>query len=160
MKNDFLTLAFRRIRARFIREGDRGDDNDDALQEAFCRLWNRRVSIENMSHAEGLLITTTRNIRIDCRRSQMQHQEIRLSDINDPPDSDADDEISEIYGKVTAMAAEHLSERDREILYKRDRDGMKFSDIAAEYGLSEGNVRLIISRARKTIRELYLNTNK
>ncbi|MDE6855666.1 MAG: sigma-70 family RNA polymerase sigma factor, partial [Muribaculaceae bacterium] len=41
-------------------------------------------------------------------------------------------------------------------LYPRDRDGWEFDEIAESFGISEANARMIVSRARKTIRSLYL----
>ena len=42
----------------------------------------------------------------------------------------------------------------------RDTMGMDFADIAVELGISENNVRMILCRARKTVREIYLSSNK
>ncbi len=156
MKSELLTIAFRRIRSRFRRCADSGDeDSEDALQEAFCRLWGRRADVNDVSHAEGLLVKTTRNIRIDSLRERTSHPSVSLSEFTDPPWISGNDDIADTYNRVTKIAEKHLSERDREILYKREQDGMSFSEIADEYDLSEANVRMIVSRARKTLRNLY-----
>lgn len=160
MKGDFLTIAFRRIRTRFKHCADRNsEDSDDALQEAFCRLWGRKAEIADLSHAEGLLVKTTRNIRIDDLRERVAHPAVSLSEFADPPWTPDDDDVTEIYGRVTQIAERHLTDRDREILYKREQDGMSFSEIADEFNLSEANVRMIVSRARKTLRSLYHNNS-
>ncbi|MBD5355956.1 MAG: sigma-70 family RNA polymerase sigma factor [Bacteroides sp.] len=155
MKSDFLTIAFRRLRARFRRTNDSGEDDDDALQEAFCRLWEGRVGVTDVAHAEGLLVKTTHNIRIDKFRKRSSYPTVNLSEVNDSSWIPNEDNLIEIYNQVTQMAMKYLTDRDREILYKRDRDGITFAEIAKEYDLSEANVRLIVSRARKTLREIY-----
>lgn len=156
MKSEILTIAFQRIRTRFRRRlDDKDEDSDDALQEAFCRLWGRHGEITDVAHAEGLLVTTSKHIRIDGLRHQQSHQTVSLTDISDPPWEEEENSVAETYERVTKLASRHLSDRDREILYLRDKDGLEFSELAERYGLSEGNVRMIVSRARKTLREIY-----
>lgn len=48
-----------------------------------------------------------------------------------------------------------LSEQARSVLLLRDRDEWEFDAIAEHLGLSEANVRMILSRARRTVRDLY-----
>lgn len=158
MNREILTSAFRRVRLRMLsrRRGEAGDDSEDALQEAFCRLWTRRDQISGPSEAEGLLAKAVRNIRIDSGRRRQAHPEVGLDDApEDSYDASAADEEGEVIDRVERLAEQALSPRDREILYRRDRDDWDFDELAASYGLSESNVRMIVSRARKTIRELY-----
>ncbi|MDE5656586.1 MAG: sigma-70 region 4 domain-containing protein, partial [Muribaculaceae bacterium] len=56
---------------------------------------------------------------------------------------------------VNALIASELSSRDRDILMMRDRNGYDFDEIAAEFGMTEAAVRVALSRARKTIRNIY-----
>lgn len=158
MNRDFLTSAFRRVRLRILSgRDDAGGDSEDALQEAFCRLWTRREEISGPSEAEGLLATAVRNIRIDSGRRRRAHPHVGLDDpgYHDSGAEPAPDDGAELLQTVERLVEKALSPRDREILYRRERDGWDFDELAAHYRLSEGNVRLIVSRARKTIRELY-----
>ena len=66
MKGDFLTTAFQRLRLRMGRGGRGDDESEDALQEAFCRLWPRRERLDDAAQAEGMLAVAARNIRIDA----------------------------------------------------------------------------------------------
>lgn len=161
MNGENLISAFRKISLR-IRSRNKifldDDDAEDALQDAFCRLWLQRDKISGKKHAEGLLSVTSRNIRIDNARRRQAHPKNSIDDAGDiaAPQS-KDEEVLDIYNTIDRLASQILSQRDREILYKREKDGWEFSDLADHYGLSESNVRLIISRARKNLRSLYLN---
>lgn len=134
---------------------------DDALQDAFVRLWSRRSDSDSATAVEGVAVTTVRNICIDTLRRDAVR---RHDDIDDNPSAAAvtedygDDrqERRELYGEVTGLIDKELSERDRRILYLRDRDGWEMDDIALEMGISEANVRVILSRSRKIIRQIYL----
>lgn len=134
---------------------------DDALQDAFVRLWSRRSDFDSATAVEGVAVTTVRNICIDTLRRDAVR---RHDDIDDNPSAAAVTEDSgddtqerrELYGEVTELIDKELSERDRRILYLRDRDGWEMDDIALEKGISEANVRVILSRSRKIIRQIYL----
>lgn len=134
---------------------------DDALQDAFVRLWSRCSDFDSATAVEGVAVTTVRNICIDTLRRDAVR---RHDDIDDNPsvaavtDDYGDDtqERRELYGEVTGLIDKELSERDRRILYLRDRDGWEMDDIALEMGISEANVRVILSRSRKIIRQIYL----
>lgn len=133
---------------------------DDALQDAFVRLWTRRSDFDTENAVEGVAVTTVRNICIDSVRRDAVR---RHDDIDGNPSAgavtcDDDDrrEREELYSEVSAIIERELSERDRRVLYLRDRDGWEMEDIALATGLSEANVRVILSRCRKTIRKIYL----
>lgn len=156
MNGEIITQAYQRIRMRLKRPGPPDDDADDALQEAFCRIWSKRENVKGESHAEGLLAVAVRNIRIDRRRREAVHPWVEIDEADGvAPDRDESD-FREVYDRVDAIVEKSLSDRDRQILYLRDRDGWDFDEIGNRFGLTESNVRMIVSRARKTIRELYL----
>lgn len=162
MNKEFFISAFRHVRLRMLsRSGADADDSDreDALQEAFCRLWTRKEQISSQSEAEGFLTVTARNIRIDKTRRIQAHPEVDLEATPELADSSEEDTQTGLISEVTRLIESALSERDREILYRRDRDGWEFDAIAEQYGLSEANVRMIVSRGRKTIREIYRKRN-
>ncbi|MCM1482746.1 MAG: sigma-70 family RNA polymerase sigma factor [Muribaculaceae bacterium] len=161
---DFLTAAYLRLRPRLTATARHilpGEDSDvtDALQEAFCRLWGHRRNISSASHAEGALMTAVRNVCIDTlRRSHTEAvSDTELARMEQTSDSDS--ATNELYDEVSRIISSQLNERDREILLLRDRNGYEMDAIAARFGLSEANVRLILSRARRTVRECYRNKN-
>lgn len=167
LKNDLLTSVFTRIRERLRSTARRVVDDsqvDDVLQEAFVKLWNNRERLADERQIEGTAITTVRNASLDAlRRSEVR----RHDDIDGNPaaastiDSGIEaSERAEIYDEVTQLIDSRLSPRDRDMLYLRDRDGWEFEDIADRYNTSEATVRVIVSRARKTIREIYRNRIK
>lgn len=164
MKEELLTSVFMRIKGRLQMTARRivsDEAVDDALQDAFVRLWSRRSDFDSATAVEGVAVTTVRNICIDTLRRDAVR---RHDDIDDNPSAAAvtddygDDrqERRELYGEVTELIDKELSERDRRILYLRDRDGWEMDDIALEMGISEANVRVILSRSRKIIRQIYL----
>lgn len=156
MERDFIISAFRSVSRRL--KSRRADDDEDALQEAFCRLWTRRTEFSSQREAEGFLTVTARNVSIDYHRRRQAHPETDIDTIERRPTSEEDiDSRTELLLEINRLIESHLSERDREILRRHDRDGWDFEEIAEHFSITEANARMIVSRARKTIRTLYQN---
>lgn len=157
MNGEKLISAFKRVRLRFLsripESGDSGDV-EDALQEAFCRLWTCRDRITVDSQAEGMLVKTAKNVEIDRLRRMQAHPVVGIEDAADIDDF-CEMEYEDIYRRIDRLAGEVLSERDKQILYHREKDGWEFDELAEYYGLSESNVRQIVSRSRKALRSIY-----
>lgn len=84
-------------------------------------------------------------------------QAVSLDDEGAPQLHDVADEVSEPrpMGQLYASIALALSPQQCELLLHRDRDGWSIGELAETYNLSEANVRTILSRARKAVREQY-----
>ena len=147
------------VKARTIVSSD--EEARDVIQEAFCNLWTKCPEIERQSQAEAILSTTVRNLSIDKLRRRNAHPTDSIDDSTEPPDIDnsSGEETVDIYRRVESLAAKTLSERDRMILFRRDRDEWSFEDIAKQYDITPANARLIVARARKTIRNIYRNND-
>lgn len=165
MHLDLLTSVFIRIRPRLMSRasgmlGD-ADDANDALQESFCKLWGRRKSITTEEQAEGLSIITVRNTCIDTLRRRNTYSAESM-DIADDVQTDEDNTgpSTELIQVVEQLISSHLTERQSRILYLRDKAGAEISEIAEEFNISEANVRMILSRSRKIVRDCYMNLNR
>lgn len=167
LQNDLLTSVFTRLAARLRTTAFRVVENeetvDDVLQESFVKLWNKRGQLTDERKIEGTAVVTVRNASLDAlRRSEVR----RHDNIDDNPavaattTDDPSADLAETYAEVTALIDERLSERDRRILYLRDRDGWEYEDIAENFNLPLTSVRVIVSRSRKIIRELYRTRHK
>ncbi len=165
MNHDILTSTFIRLRSRLQATARRllADDSaaDDALQDAFYKLWERRQSIVSQSQAEGLSVVAVRNSCIDAlRRSKRAAQYPLEGAVEDLAENESDGERMELYQSVKAIIDSRLSKREKTVITMRDTMGMDFADIADELGITETNARMILSRARKTVREIYLSSKQ
>lgn len=164
MKADILTSVFLRLRPS-LKASAHGllgpDDADvlDALQDAFCRLWRNRDAIRTPDHARAASFVAVRSAAIDMARRRhpsVDAAELLADTAASAPDRP--DSPSELYEKVDAIIRRELSPREREVLLLRDRHGFEMDAIAARLDISEANVRLILSRARKKVRLSYRNS--
>ncbi len=158
----FLVLAYRRLQQR-LRQLSRSithndDEADDALQDAFERLWLKRSHIASEEEAAALMTTTVRNLSIDTlrRRTTNATETIDeqcayfLSAVNDDYD-----ETEERFRRVQQIVHSRLSPSQQQILRMRDYEGRDYEEIAQKLQLSPSAVRMQLSRARKTVREVY-----
>lgn len=157
MESILLTSTFTklreslRLRARAILGS--GSDADDAVQDAFCRLWSSPSLPQSTSHAEALSRTAVRNASIDLLRRNIGVSDSDIGDVGD--EAEEPDNSDELFEAVSSIIDAQLSERDRKMLRLREMNGYDWDELAAMFGVTEGNARMIVSRARKTVRDCY-----
>jgi len=144
---DFLTEAFKILKARRVSE--------DALQEAFCRLWSKKLEPKSEGEAIGMLAVASRNIEIDEYRRRRRRPEVELSEnlMDDSPGDARDKE--RIFRQVEDLVDEELTPLQRTIIRRHEYDGVQLEQIAVELGMQATAVRMQLSRARKTLRNSY-----
>lgn len=153
-----LTSTFSEMRAKILRFAARffpsEEDAEDALQEAFCRLWCRHPDICSEAEAEAFAKTTVRSIGIDeWRRKQAHPTEPLAADAYaDCVDSESADEIFE---RVQRLIDSCLSPAQQAIIRLHDYEQRGYDEIANRLNMEPAAVRMQLSRARKKIRECY-----
>ncbi len=128
-------------------------DAQDIVQEAFLKLWNKRNELEHVTNHEAYCITLVKNMCLDAKRNS--HASLDAG----PPDElpiiaevDVEQEIErEQQASMLKQCIDDLPEMQRNIITRRDIMDHEFADIAQDTGCSEANVRVILSRARKTV---------
>ena len=126
---------------------------EDAVQNLYLRLWEQKGQLENLLSPEAYCTRILRNICIDRLRSIRQRDEEMLDE-----EISGDDTPPDIEQKETKEFIEHflagLPEMHRRVMLMQMK-GVGFDEIAKLTGLTEVNVRVIISRIRKRFRESY-----
>lgn len=159
MAEDLLTTAF--VRLRTVLKGRAGrvlgseSAADDALQEAFYKLWQRNYPLQSVKDAEALLSRAVSNAAIDQVRRRKRNQEDTGREIPDEAASEEPESREEMLGRVRMLIDSELSPLQRRILRWRDMEGHSYEAIALKLGMQETAVRMQLSRARKAIREQY-----
>ncbi|MBR5174899.1 MAG: sigma-70 family RNA polymerase sigma factor [Bacteroidales bacterium] len=147
MAKDFLTEAFLSLKDRWKAE--------DALQEAFCRLWGRKYKAASLKEAVGLLSKTGRNIEIDEYRRSKRGKTVALDGIVVVDEGGSCGEMESLFRMVEASVDMELSTTQKEIIRMHEYEGMTFENIADELGMAPAAVRMQASRARKLLREKF-----
>lgn len=166
MSDNNLINTFTRGRSRLLQLArrllDSPEDAEDALQEAFCRLWPRADSLRNQAEAEKLASTVVKNISIDQLRRQPDQLTVDVETLSEDTrfSTEAEQEQREQYEVVSRLIAQRLTPLQQRILRNHDMEGRSYEEIARREEMQEAAVRMQLSRARKTIRECYHELEK
>lgn len=131
------------------------EDASDAVQEAFTRLWERRDELPNIDNPEAYCVTTIKRICIDRLRSNtVAINEITEDSLLISDDSDTQADNRESLQLVTLLMNK-LPEQQRQVLQLRAFNECSFEEIESITGLTSVNVRTLLSRGRRRLKELY-----
>ena len=131
------------------------DAAEDVVQDAFLAYWNRSRDYAARSSPRAYLFTSVRNICIERIRKKAP-ETVALDRIPVGYEEVITDgeavSRSEVESRLWS-AIDRLPAQRRQILLMSKRDGMKYTEIASELGLSAFTVRNQISRALASLRK-------
>lgn len=159
MSEEQLVNTFTALRKRLLRMASRllprDEEAEDALQDAFCRLWPRRDHINSASEAEALTTTTIKNICIDKLR-KVKHETVPIDEHRDTiEERHYEAEREELIKDVENIIATALTPVQQQIIEEKEYKGKTIEEIAKALSMQPPAVKMQLSRARKKIREIY-----
>ena len=128
---------------------------EDMVQETFLKLWMQRDKMEKVDNPEAYSITVLRRIFYDKMRAghlQEVDKDVGSLQVSSSQNISKQLEEADEYQRVRLLIT-HLPEPQARIMLMRDIEDRSFEEISTETGLTEVNIRSILSRARKKIRE-------
>lgn len=153
-KSLFLPLQ-RKLYTLAYRITGTSQDAEDMVQETYLRLWQRRDEIPVNGNPAGYCVTVVRNLCLNHL-----HRKKPLTSEAEPGESDAltlENPETTLSCHETERGLNQLIERlpqtQRQVLMMREFEDMDYATISQALGLSEANVRVLLSRARKYLRE-------
>jgi RNA polymerase sigma-70 factor, ECF subfamily len=137
------------------------EEAQDAVQEVFIKLWNLRTKLDELNSVEAFAMKVTKNHcldRIKARRTVSIEQTKSLYyNTDDQAGVERDVEVRDDANYIKQLIS-LLPEQQRAIIQMRDIEGYEFEEIEEALELTVNTIRVNLSRARKRIREMYLNT--
>ena len=156
LKNELFRLALRITLNRV--------EAEDVVQETMIKVWNRRDRWEELESMEAFCLTICRNIAIDKMRKK-ENQNQSLESEHDAPDqsyaSNPEEQVMQQDRiQLVRRLIDNLPEKQRSVMQLRDIEGKSYKEIAQIMDISEEQVKINIFRARQTIRQQYIETEK
>jgi RNA polymerase sigma-70 factor, ECF subfamily len=144
--------------------GDK-EEARDAVQDLYVKLWSLRHHLSNINSIEAFGTTIIRNLCIDRLKrikSSSMHSEnlVKLSLIDDSNTFDGLDNEKDIRIDLVRWAIKKLPDLQQKVFLMRDFEEKEYEIISLELGISPENVRVMLSRARKRVRELIESSKK
>lgn len=152
LKEIWLTLSGRFYRiAYYILDSQ--EDAEDAVQELYLKIFSGSKNMMDVRNPVAYGTTLLRNICIDRirRRNAVRAEEIQeyiVSDTSGPDETSACRDAL----KFLLQEMEKLPEKQSRALMMRAFEGLEYQEIAKRMRLSQVNVRVLISIARKQLK--------
>ena len=146
LSNRFYRVAYHILESQ--------QDAEDAVQELYLKLIKTPSKFSNIQDPTAYGITILRNICIDIirrrdkRRSEELH-EYMIADVDSP------DKAATEKDKLRMLIHEidRLPQKQSKVLKMRAIEGLEYDEISQRTGLSQVNIRVLISIARKTLKK-------
>ena len=150
-----LLPLYPRLQRVALRLLGNAEDAEDMVQEVYMKLWNKRDALPDVQDVEAYCVTLTKNMCID----RLRMAEAEKADVDEVPtmlaatdDVEAQVERHDDVEQVKQIIGT-LPEHQQQVIILRDMEDCSFEEIAEQTGLTAVNIRMLLSRARKTIRE-------
>ncbi|MGV1013080.1 MAG: RNA polymerase sigma factor [Flavobacterium sp.] len=136
------------------------EEAEDATQEVMVKLWTKNEMLSELRSMEAMAMTMTKNYCLDQLKSKRAGNLTLVH--NNYTDSQAS--LQQKMEDVDSWSwvekiINDLPEQQKLIIQMRDIEQYEFEDIAKTLGMSEATIRVALSRARKTIREIMTKTH-
>ncbi len=126
----------------------RSDEAQDMMQDVAERILRRQESLEDVRNIDSFLAKAVRNACIDRIRRRKETTP-KIPDIPDEKNPDRWNDRQMVH-----RALSKLPERQRLAVHLKDIEGYSNKELADILETDETNVRTILSRGRKALREI------
>ena len=129
---------------------------EDIVQDTFIKLWNKRDEMQRIDNTEAFAIIILRNTCLDhLRKTKNDRYTDYDTDMPETTSLSKQIEVQDEAEKIKYLINK-LPDQQRQVMMMKHWDEYSDEEIEQVTGLSAGNIRVILSRARKTIREQYI----
>ena len=152
-RNIWLPLSDRFYRAAYYMLESQ-QDAEDAVQELYLKLWRARDSVHGLRNPVAYGLSLLKNICLDRIRRREVRKSERL-DLAAPPESPPHDRQTDAKDmlKLVMLEMDQLPQKQAEVMKMMVLEGMDYKEISKRTGLSQVHIRVLISTARKTLKQ-------
>lgn len=133
------------------------EDAEDAVQETFIKLWKVKDSLESIVNTEAYSVTLVKNVALDMlRKRERRGYSTPIDELQLPSNETLVENILENKSdlKIIERWIEKLPKQQQLVFIYRHNKGLEIKIIAQLLKLTETNVKVILSRLRKQLKEI------
>jgi len=135
------------------------DEARDIVQETLLKLWHNRLQLAEATNKEAWCIKVTKNIILDKVKYNNRRKTENIDNIKEHNYQTTPEPEEQFYLRLIQNAINVLPFNQKLVIQLRDVEGFTYQEIADIMNMDIGNVKVILFRTRKTIREKILKLN-
>lgn len=137
------------------------EEAEDTVQEALLKLWQNRHNLTNYRSVEALAMVVTKNLCLDKLKASRRSKTVPMSPATDSVDRTTPYQQTERAdsAQLLRQLMGRLPEQQRLIIHLRDVEEYSYEEIEQLTGMCVNNIRVTLSRARRSVREMYTKIN-
>ncbi|MDR1525484.1 MAG: sigma-70 family RNA polymerase sigma factor [Tannerella sp.] len=132
------------------------EDAEDIVQDAYCKLWDDREKLAGIHKPEAYCVTLIKHLCLDFLRSPKASHNDDITgyefSFKDETETVEETMINRETVKQIKYLMNSLPEKQRQVLHLRSFGECSLEEIEKITGESPANVRVLLSRARNTLR--------
>jgi len=136
-------------------------DAEDILQDTYYKLWDKRTELINVVQPEAFCVRLVKNLCLDflrAPRNRMDNESVESLNMTTGTNPERELESKEKMQQIESMI-EQLPDKQRIVIQMRGCGDCSFEEIEAATGESAANIRVLLSRARKTLKNRLANSH-
>ena len=135
---------------------DTSDDQQDLFQEIVCQLWKAYDSFKGDSQFSTWMYRVAINTSIVFLKKEKRKVDKYDLSTDNIREEESDSEIKENQLDHFYKAVQKLEKIDKAIIFYQ-LEGFSHKEIADNLGISEGNARVKLNRAKEKLKEIIKN---
>lgn len=128
---------------------------EDLTQDVYAKLWQQRNTLHEIDSDKAYVATMTKNLSLDAYRKKSKKRAMDIDEMHADIASDDDENVFEHREmlQATVHIISTLPAMQQKVMQLRHFADLSMTEIAEQTGQTEVNVRQLLSRARKTLKE-------
>ncbi|MCK8140349.1 RNA polymerase sigma factor [Flavobacterium sp. I-SCBP12n] len=135
---------------------DKPDDQQDLFQEIVCQLWKSYDSFRNESQFSTWMYRVAINTAIVFLKKEKRKVDKYEIPSDNIKEEETDSDIKESQLDHFYKAVQKLEKIDKAIIFYQ-LEGFSHKEIGENLGISEGNARVKLNRAKEKLKEIIKN---
>lgn len=137
------------------------DEAKDVVQDVFLKLWQKKDELIQIENIEAFAMRMTRNRCLDIIRAN------KIIAIDAETDRKLKEETVDVHSKIELTESANQIKKlinqlpvlQRTVMHLRDIEQLSYDEIAVATDLKINAIRVNLSRARKKVRNEFINMN-
>ena len=126
---------------------------EDVVQDVFLKLWRTRESLDGIRSPKAYALTLVRNAALDRLRQRPRLRPLEILPETESGAAAPDGRLDDRERLARLKEALHsLPRQQREVVILRTLQGLPYEEIAQRTGMHPQSLRVLLSRARKTLK--------